>query len=202
MGFIFSFCVLALTLVANIAVAQSVASGAVSGQFEVTPLGSASYSIPISLPPGTAGMEPKLSLVYDSSENRGHFGMGWNLTGLSKITRCAPSLIDDNIQSGIEFSSTDRFCLDGQKLVAINGAYGADNTEYRTQIETFLKTDLPIDMGLTWWGAPATVVPRFVQLVPFIVRFLGVSSESKGGGHLRKVGAPHQATDEARAARG
>lgn len=137
MGFIFSFCVLALTLVANIAVAQSVASGAVSGQFEVTPLGSASYSIPISLPPGTAGMEPKLSLVYDSSENRGHFGMGWNLTGLSKITRCAPSLIDDNIQSGIEFSSTDRFCLDGQKLVAINGAYGADNTEYRTQIETF-----------------------------------------------------------------
>ncbi|MFO3798129.1 MAG: hypothetical protein ACK8QZ_12805, partial [Anaerolineales bacterium] len=32
------------------------------GKFEVTDTGSASYTIPISVVPGTAGLEPKLSL--------------------------------------------------------------------------------------------------------------------------------------------
>jgi hypothetical protein len=32
------------------------------GQFGVSPSGAASYTIPLQVPPGTAGIEPKLSL--------------------------------------------------------------------------------------------------------------------------------------------
>src|SRR5262249_25437385 len=35
--------------------------------------------------------------------------------------------------------SRDRFCLDGQRLIAVNGAYGAHGTEYRTERESFAK---------------------------------------------------------------
>ena len=33
----------------------------------------------------------------------------------------------------------DRYCLDGQRLVAISGTYGADGAEYRTEADTFVK---------------------------------------------------------------
>src|SRR5215469_1685520 len=36
-------------------------------------------------------------------------------------------------------ASGGRFCLDGQRLVAVSGEYGADGTEYRTEKETFVK---------------------------------------------------------------
>lgn len=33
----------------------------------------------------------------------------------------------------------DAYCLDGQRLIAINGANGTAGTEYRTEIDTFAK---------------------------------------------------------------
>ncbi len=59
--------------------------------------------------------------------------MGWSLGGLSVISRCSASLAQDNYVSGIKFDASDRFCLDGQRLVAISGTYGQSGTEYRLQ---------------------------------------------------------------------
>ena len=107
------------------------------GKFEVTDTGSASYTIPISVVPGTAGLEPKLSLQYDSRSGNGLLGVGWSLAGLPAITRCGRTIAQDGQVGGVGYDANDRFCLDGQRLVAISGTYGADGTEYRTERESF-----------------------------------------------------------------
>ena len=109
------------------------------GKFEVTDTGSASYTIPISVVPGTAGLEPKLSLQYDSRSGNGLLGVGWSLAGLPAITRCGRTIAQDGQVGGVGYDANDRFCLDGQRLVAVSGSYGADQTEYRTERESFSK---------------------------------------------------------------
>ena len=118
------------------ATAETVA-GVTAGALAVDASGSASYSIPIAVPPGVAGMQPDLSLTYSSMADNGTLGVGWSLGGLSIIHRCPRTLAQDNVAGGVKFDADDRFCLDGQRLIAISGAYGADGTEYRTEIDSF-----------------------------------------------------------------
>ena len=110
---------------------------ALPGSFAVTEGGAATYEIPIEVPPGTAGVEPKLSLTYSSNGGNGLLGVGWALSGLSQISRCARTVATDGQHSGVNYDANDRFCLNGDRLVAISGTYGADGTEYRTQSEGF-----------------------------------------------------------------
>src|SRR5438128_2044726 len=44
----------------SMAADMQISPGSVEGSFDVGPLGSASYTIPIKCPPGTAGMAPKI----------------------------------------------------------------------------------------------------------------------------------------------
>ncbi len=110
---------------------------ALPGSFAVTEGGAATYEIPIEVPPGTAGVEPKLSLTYSSNGGNGLLGVGWALSGLSQISRCARTVATDGQHGGVNYDANDRFCLNGDRLVAISGTYGADGTEYRTQSEGF-----------------------------------------------------------------
>ena len=73
-------------------------------------------------------MQPSLSLSYSSeSKGNGPLGVGWNIAGVSSITRCGSSLGIEGFVDGVDFSATptdaapDRFCLDGQKLVLLSG---------------------------------------------------------------------------------
>ncbi|KLN58874.1 hypothetical protein WH96_20690, partial [Kiloniella spongiae] len=114
-------------------------AGSLEGEFAVDDSGAATYSIPISVPPGIAGNEPRLTLSYSSQAGNGPLGVGWGLSGLSAITRCGQRLVPHGKIHGVDFSAADRFCLDGQRLVAVSGDYGADGTEYRTEIESYAK---------------------------------------------------------------
>lgn len=114
-------------------------AGSLAGDFKVSQNGSATYTIPLSLPPATAKVAPELNLSYDSSAGSGLMGTGWNLAGLSQISRCAATIADDGYIQAVNFSSTDRLCLDGQKLVAVSGTYGTAGAEYRTISESFAK---------------------------------------------------------------
>ncbi|KLN58862.1 hypothetical protein WH96_20765, partial [Kiloniella spongiae] len=114
-------------------------AGSLEGEFAVDDSGAAIYSLPISVPPGIAGNEPRLALSYSSQAGNGPLGVGWGLSGLSAITRCGQRLVPHGKIHGVDFSTEDRFCLDGQRLVAVSGDYGADGTEYRTEIESYAK---------------------------------------------------------------
>ena len=111
--------------------------GTTRGSLSVGNNGGAAYSIPIAVSPGTAGMQPKLSFEYSSRAGNSIMGMGWSLSGLSAITRVPATLAQDGFIHGIDFSTGDRFAMDGQRLIAIQGANG--DPEYRTEIESFTK---------------------------------------------------------------
>ncbi|MCV2883191.1 FG-GAP-like repeat-containing protein [Aestuariibacter sp. AA17] len=110
--------------------------GTLPGEFRVDESGAATYSVPIDLPKGIAGVTPTLSLNYHSSAGNGPLGMGWSVGGLSAISRCRPTYEQDGFNQPIQLTNEDRFCLDGQKLMAINGAYGEHGTTYRTEIDS------------------------------------------------------------------
>ena len=113
--------------------------GAIPGAVDVSPMGAATYSIPIEVVPGTQGMQPNLSIVYNSMGGMGLLGMKWNLGGLSAITRCGKIPYYDNNLTAIKFNNTDKLAIDGNRLINVNGTYFATGTEYATEIEDFTR---------------------------------------------------------------
>ncbi|WP_345028684.1 FG-GAP-like repeat-containing protein [Ravibacter arvi] len=111
--------------------------GGTAGLSDVSLSGSATYSVPILLPPGTGGIQPTLSLEYDSHAGPGIAGMGWHLSGPSVIGRISQSRYFDGITSPVGLGINDRFSLDGRRLVSIAGAYGTKGSTYGTEGEDF-----------------------------------------------------------------
>jgi hypothetical protein len=112
-------------------------SGYSAGGFQVNESGAATYAMPITVSPGTAGIQPNLSIVYSSQGSNGLLGMGFSLGGLSAIARCPATRAQDDLIDPVDFDDNDRFCLDGERLMAVQGAYGADGTVYYTEQNSF-----------------------------------------------------------------
>ncbi|MBN9409216.1 MAG: VCBS repeat-containing protein [Burkholderiales bacterium] len=101
-----------------------------------------SYSVPVVVPPGRGGVEPKLSLQYSGGGVSGPFGHGWSMSGLSVVTRCGAVLDTDGVRRGVKYTADDRLCLDGQRLILTDASgvpvtsqtgYGGAGTEYRLE---------------------------------------------------------------------
>jgi len=119
-------------------------AGYLPDAWSVTPGGAFTENIPLDVPSGRAGMAPSLSLAYDSNGSDGLLGMGWTLAGAtSRITRCGQTLATEGSVTGVHYDMTDRYCLDGQKLIAVgavgygSGDYGDVDTQYRTENDQF-----------------------------------------------------------------
>lgn len=110
--------------------------GRTSASFAVTDDGIATYSIPIAVPPGRNAIEPALALQYASGQSNGPLGVGWSLSGLSSIARCSRTAAFDGERAGIQFDDTDALCLDGRRLVLVDGTDGAIGAVYRPEVGT------------------------------------------------------------------
>ena len=113
--------------------------GALTGHFSISSDGAAGYQIPLPLPPGTAGMAPALSLVYNSGGPNGILGVGWQLAGLSTVSRVGRTPAQDGAHGAVLYDGNDRFTLDGARLVAVQGNDGDAGAVYHTEIECWSK---------------------------------------------------------------
>lgn len=112
--------------------------GALEGSYSVGNDASFNYSLPIAVTPGVNGMQPNISVSYNSNGKNGLLGYGWFLGGFSKISRCPASMVRDGYISSTRAGDGYKFCLDGERLIRIGAS------EYRTEKESFrriLKTN-------------------------------------------------------------
>jgi Salmonella virulence plasmid 65kDa B protein/FG-GAP-like repeat len=143
--YLLQFAAGALTLMSMSCHAQM----SVAGQLAVSPSGAATYSIPVQTPPGIAGVAPKLALNYSSQSGNGLLGVGWGLAGLSAITRCPKTVAQDGIRGAVNNDMSDRYCVDGQRLIATTGTDGGDKTEYHTEQDGFSRVVSYAETGAT-----------------------------------------------------
>ena len=140
------FCVAVIALHGVTANAQS------GGQFAISANGVPTYTYPLQVPPGIAGMEPRLALAYSGGGVNGPVGNGWSIQGLSVVTRCATTLATDGTRVGVKFQPSDKICVDGQRLIQTdaNGTPLASQVddarglasgyrEYRTEKDSFAR---------------------------------------------------------------
>ncbi|MDZ4147697.1 MAG: RHS repeat-associated core domain-containing protein [Flavobacteriaceae bacterium] len=119
--------------------AQSVSSAAGNGisetvgELSVSLTGGAGYNIPVAVPQGINGIEPSISLSYNSQGGNGLAGFGWNVSGVSVITRIPSTKFHDNNIDGVDFDLQDRYSFDGQRLILKSGVYGGDGAQYETE---------------------------------------------------------------------
>lgn len=107
----------------------AVPTGTWSGALGVDRMGQAQYSLPLSLPPGRAGMQPSLGLSYSSGTGDGMLGVGWRFSAPAQISRCASEALVVP-RRGVAHDSQDAFCLDGERLWPVTVANAPANELY------------------------------------------------------------------------
>ncbi|MBB6237541.1 RHS repeat-associated protein [Pedobacter sp. AK013] len=125
-------------------------AGRTTTSIDVSPSGGSVFNIPFFLPPGLGNAVPQLGLSYNAQSGNGSAGFGWNITGLSSITRLSTTIFHDNKIRGINFDADDRFALDGQRLLLKSGNYGADGAEYQTEVYSNIRI---FSRGVSPYGA-------------------------------------------------
>src|ERR1700733_935863 len=113
------------------------AEGRTPGHFALSRTGGAQYTIPIWAPPGPRGMQPNISLVYNSQAGIGPLGIGWSLSGLGAITRCNLTAAQDTTPKPVALVTGDGYCINGNRLRLTSGTYGTAGSVYQTEIADF-----------------------------------------------------------------
>lgn len=111
---------------------------------EVGPTGAATYSIPLEMPPGTNGFQPSLLINYNSQSGYGMLGIGWNVSGLSKIERGSKNFYHDETvkRNGITFTDEDQLYLDGQRLILLSGQHFREGAVYGFEVENYARVTI------------------------------------------------------------
>jgi RHS repeat-associated protein len=110
--------------------------GSVPVTVQASELGYAGASLQFDTLPVGNNFSPRLGLSYSSSQFEDSLaGTGWNLSGLSTISRCPSQKVFEGVDRTIDWSDADAYCYDGKKLLLVKGQAGNDGAEYRLYLD-------------------------------------------------------------------
>ncbi len=116
--------------------------GSLKGDFKVTELGAATYTVPIKTPKGINGFQPNISINYNSQSGNGIVGWGCHIGGISVITRGAKDIFHDGVAKGISHQNDDAYYLDGKRLILSSGVSGAIGAIYNPEGDISTKVEI------------------------------------------------------------
>ena len=105
--------------------------------------GSSSYGVGISLPPGRAGLQPKVHLAYNSSLGNSFVGLGWSLD--------IPCLKRQTDKGFPTYTSGDVFLFSGEELVPLSNPDGDWRCENESAFQRFRQIDTDGDFIPDAW---------------------------------------------------
>ena len=143
----------------------------------VDPKGNANITIPLWVAPGVNGMQPALTVNYNSAASMRSmvpiphtgglyeldlpgslFVYGWRISGLSEIRRCTTGKRDEfphpeNVyrRPALQFDNTDNLCLDGEELVLVAGQHLTVGARYRTKTESYRNIEIRGSSSAPWF---------------------------------------------------
>lgn len=131
--------------------------GSPKGTFSVNNSGAAIYSINISAPNG-GSLIPSIGVSYNSQSGNGLAGFGFNITGLSSITRGCKDLYHDKQITGTSYDIGDALFLNGQRLILKTGAYGYNGSTYTPEGDPYTIVTLHdnINTNACWFSVVCT----------------------------------------------
>jgi hypothetical protein len=97
----------------------------------VSASGAMTYTVPIEIYPGINGFQPQIALSYNSQAGNGIMGFGWNIAGLSTISRTTKNIYYNGLTQGIFLNKADAFVLDGMRLVKLGEK--SNKINYKTE---------------------------------------------------------------------
>lgn len=122
----------------------------------VSATGAAIYDIPIAIPKGNGDFAPSVSLTYNSQTGNGIAGFGFNVTGISVITRGAKDIFHDGTAQGIRYQADDAYYLDGKRLILSSGTAGVNGAVYAPEGDALTHITLHNSSGDVWFEAVTT----------------------------------------------
>lgn len=129
------------------------------GTIEVSGGGQLQFTLPIALPPGIKTVAPQINLTYTSGGMNGIAGYGWDIAGITAISRISKNIEKDGITKGIQLNYSDNYSFNGQRLIIKSGKYGRNGAEYVTEKFSNIK--------ITSLGAKSGVQGPMLFLVTF-----------------------------------
>ena len=124
------------------------------GNIEVNGAGQLQFTLPIALPPGVKSVAPQINLVYTSGAGNGIAGYGWNLSGITSISRIGKNIDKDGKAESISLTYNDYYSFNGQRLILKSGEYGKDGSEYVTEKFSNVKIKARRNLSGTAWQGP------------------------------------------------
>ncbi|MGL6127709.1 MAG: FG-GAP repeat domain-containing protein [Chryseobacterium artocarpi] len=123
------------------------------GNIEVNGAGQLQFTLPIALPPGVKSIAPQINLSYSSGSGSGIAGYGWNISGITSISRVGKNIDKDGDAKSIQLDYSDYYSFNGQRLILKSGEYGKDGAEYITEKYSNIKIkSLGSIPGQVWQG--------------------------------------------------